>query len=629
MALFGFDIETKCAVEGCTDASCSHGLDAHRNEITVLAVSDGLFTERVFRGEAIAQDFYMWATHDEPSAMFTAHYGKFDFRVICTKLGLGHEEIEALLARWVHDSNLLAFTDQNKIPAKWLAEYERKRIELNRRRTGLKHREAGIHSLKTLAPYILGVEAFWEPEDGHDNDEYVLKDARYTLQLTEYYLANLDELSLKFYMEHYMPWNKMLLGMELRGVRLDVTELSKMWSQANKALAASESKLEQLWAPHFKAYEDEQRFEINEKYHARTAIKQLSAKQAALNERNRLKALSKIEPFNLGSPSQLKWLFNKRLGLGVASTDVESLQALQDKDPGIKEMLTQRELSKLCSTYFPKYKEVAVNGRIHAHFNSSTARTGRLSCSEPNLQQVPAALHKLIIADEGKQLATVDLGAIEPTMLAYFSEDPVLCDLLINGGDFHGTTAIAMFDLECDSREVKKLYPELRDVAKTVGLAVLYGAGGNRVLTTLYQAGFTEYTLADAKRMVYTIRDTYKGVWEFKETLDAELAKGTVFYNYMGRPFTIPNSDDVYMKGLNTLIQGSASDLMQEIALLTARSNAGLPLLLVHDELVAQAANGRALYDTIDKIAKSFKLETRYGVVPIKTDGKVGLFWEK
>lgn len=633
--LIGLDIETECAVHECTSSDCKHALDPHRSNITVIGVTDGDKLKRVFRGPNKVSEVVKLLESD-PTLNFTAHNGKFDVLHLLVKGAPSW-----LVDRWQHDSSLLAFTDQDKIPASWLAAYDARRVVLNKTRRGNSHRKAGPHSLKTTAPYYLGVEAFWEAES-HDNDDYVLKDAEYSLRLTNYFLNKLPARSLDFYSTKYLPWTKNLLQAELTGIRLDVEATEKMLAETQEKLAKLEAEVEQLWKPHFDAYVEMQQDSIRAEYREKLAgalakstdVAKTTARYKALEE----KALSKVEPLNLGSPVQLAWLLRERLNLnpvgldGEPSTDKEALELLSEQSADVKKLLEIRKLKKLTQAFLPEYLAVHTNGRIHTTFNVTEARTGRLSSSGViNIQQTPGDLHKLFIADEGKVLITKDLSAIEPTVLAYYSEDPQLCNLMINRGDFHSTNAKFMFNLSCDVAEVKKLYPKYRQVAKTVGLAVLYGAGANQVYRTLLQNGLHQFAPADAKAIVYRIRDLYSGVWKFKTALDSEMEKGATIYNLLGRPIKIQDPQDSYMKSLNTLIQSSASDLLQSSGA-EIKQVTGLNFLaLIHDELVLQSDESQAkeIEKVMERIMTSFNLETKFGLVPIRVEGQVSKLWAK
>lgn len=642
--LYGCDIETCCDVKECpgygeSDSNkCDHGLDAFRNRITNIAISDGLFEEEVWNFGTSAENidgFNKWLKENK-DASFTFHNGAFDLKTLIVK------GCSLTIDDWAHDSLLLAFNYQDKIPDNWLANYEATRQSLNKTRKGMKHREAGKHSLKTTAPYYLGVEPFWEPEAGHDDKEYVLKDTRYCLQLTETLITRLQKeypKAYEFYFDRHLPWTKNLLLSELRGVQIDLDLVKRRWQDSSVKEGELFVKIKNTWERHFTTYLKKQEQDVIDRYKEMERVAsekgRLTEKVAANYAKNRAKALSNVEPLNLDSPSQLGWLLKSQLGLDIAgdngkeSTDAETLERLSQINPEVKLLLDYRETRKLVTSFYPSYLEKQVKGVIHPNFNSTGTRTGRLSCSNPNLQQVPGHLHDLFIARQDHSLITKDLSGIEPVVLAYYSEDEALCKLLLNGERFHSVNAAEMFEI---TDYDKNKYKREDWVAKTVGLAVLYGAGANRVLFTLRQAGFHQFNLIDSKRMVYRIRDKYSGVWQFKEALDNELESGTVIYNLLGRPLKIENKEDVYMKGLNTLIQSSASDIVQA-ASYNVRFKHGLePLLLVHDELVTEVLTKEAevASSIIDREMTTVKkLETKFGLIPIKVEGKVSKVWEK
>lgn len=637
--LFAIDIETRCGVDTCQDPDCDHALNHTTNEITVIAAVSADY-RAVFRGPNKIEQLQKLL--DDTQCNVTFHNGKFDLRTLI------HNGLNFDLNRWTDDSMLQAFVCQEKIPDTWLADYEQQRTALNKKRKHLKHRTASHHSLKTLAPYFLNVPPFWEPEMYHDDDAYVLTDAEYTYRLTlvlEYKLRAQGDRSYKFYKTNLLRWAKTLLIMELSGITLDILKLKDMWLVDERNLSILSEKINTQWQEHFDAYKEKQQAEVHEKYLVmRTKREQegtFGPKTAEMYRRNEQTAMSKIEGLNLDSPTQLKWLLTERLGLpavdinGDESTNKETLQRLSLQNKEIESLVQYRKKRKLLTSFYPDYMARAsksTNGlsKIHTNFNITGARTGRLSSSGPNLQQVPGELHQLFTAEPGNVLITRDLSAIEPTVLAYYSEDPQLAALLISGGDFHGTNAATMFGLDCDPKEVKTKYPLERRIAKTVGLAVLYGAGAQRVLQTLKQADVHTFSLAECKDLVYRLRKFYSGVWEFKLQLDAELESGAILHNLMDRPFKIQNAEDVYMKGLNTLIQGSASDLMQQAA--SDILDLGYsPKLIVHDELVVEVPKNqadKAEQDVIREMTK-FQLPTKFGLIPIKTEGKVAETWSK
>jgi DNA polymerase-1 len=345
---------------------------------------------------------------------------------------------------------------------------------------------------------------------------------------------------------------------------------------------------------------------------------------------------------NLQSPTQLKWLLRDHLGLDITtldgreSTDAEVLERLANEGrEDVALLLKYREYQKLVTTYFPSYKELAFNGRIHCTFNLDIARTGRTSVNNPSLQNQPAALHKLFIADSGHKIITLDMAAIEPCIVAYYSEDEALCNLIIKNGDFHGMNAKALFKLDCDSTDVKKLHNDLRNLAKTCGLAVLYGAGAKRLKMTLQKAGI-HWSDTECQRAVDRLRAAYPEVTKFKKQLDAKAERGEPIRNLLGRARTFSNRDEIFMKNFNGLVQGSASDLLLNSAHRATKEFVakGLParmLLTVHDEVLVQSAENCVdeVFHILIKNLTDYELVTRHGNIKLKVEGRVSDRWEK
>ncbi len=634
--LLALDVETECAEPTCdSPGSCKHALDQHRSNITVVAVSNGDGFDRVFRGPNLIEELQLFI--DRTPATYTFHNGKFDIKQLVA------HGLKFNLDLWEHDSSILAFNSLNKIPESWLIQYEDQRRLANAKRTGTKHRVAGPYSLKTLAPYFLSVPAFWEPETGHDDDEYVLKDTRYTALLTKYFLHSLQDHPkiLTFYKEKHLEWTKTLLRAELKGIRINLDALDELHESTEQQQYRALAAVHDNWSEHFAAWEALEKEAIDLKYNIMRDNAQAkgrwSDKIEAQHVRNRGRAKDKVEPLNIDSPKQLTWLFLDRLNYditnldGEESTDKESLNRLAQKHSDVRPLLEYRKTKKLCTTYFPEYKAMQTNSRIYTSFNSIGTRTGRLSSSGPNLQQCPAALHSLFEADEGTVFVTRDLSAIEPTVLAYYSEDAQLCDLMIHNKSFHDVNVAAMFEPDCPLDMIKKLFPTERKVAKECGLAVLYGAGANRIHQVLQKHGLHEYTLGDARRFVYKLREIYSDVWAFKTQLDKELEAGNLIFNLLGRPLQFTTPETVYMQGLNTLIQSTASDMLQQAGYRIEHELGYQPLLWVHDEIVVQVPEERAeqANKEITEIMSDFKLNTIHGNIPVRSEGAISKTWEK
>jgi DNA polymerase I-like protein with 3'-5' exonuclease and polymerase domains len=633
MSLIAIDIETACAL-GC-EKECSHALDPHRNSISVVGCFDGV-DGRTFR-DLGALSAYLLA---RPEAGLVAHNGKFDFKVLAAH-GLD------LTDRWTQDTLLMAATYTEKVSSEYLAWYAAERLRRNK--LGAKHREASAHSLKVLAPYFLGVDPFWEA-DNHDNDEYVLKDVTYTYHLAHFLANALSQRGeLAFYRDKLFPWTKMLLEMEQRGVALDMKELERSDADARYEAAKAKARLDTLWQDARIEYECRQISALQASYEekASRAVERLKDKTKAVGTRLRYQAMfekakQKVEPLNLDSPVQLSWLLRDHLKLDITDfhgdegTGKPILQKLATTRDDIKLFLEYRKQRKLTSAFFPSYREMQHNGTLHCSFNPTGTRTGRLSSSGPNLQQVPGHLHKLVRARPGYKLATYDMSAIEPRLIAYYTQDLRLIDIVNSGADFHGENARIFFGLDCDTSSVKELYPQERKMAKEVGLSLFYGAGSGRLEETSQKYGF-HWTRGRCQEVLARFKEHYEGVYEFRDDVIAPvLMSGDAMVNLLGRPFRIDDPTDVHMQGMNTLIQGSASDLViNSAARMTKEFRAqGIDahvLLLVHDEIVTEipADKEAECVEIITRSMTDYKLPTALGPIKLLVEGKVADKWEK
>lgn len=597
--LVALDIETKSTTEDKEDA-----LNPFKSEITCIGVyGEGI--QKVYRSPW--KDF-MEEVYNNDEYCFVAHNGKFDLKHMYFKFG----EMPNWKERYAADTRYMAFVCTEKISEDYLAEYEAKRKELNKSRTN-PHREAKLHSLKTLAPYFLGVEPFWESDNGHDNDEYVLKDCEYTYKLYEFFtklLKTLDQFD--FYNNKLMPWSKVVLQAELTGVKIDVPLIEQLLAENKEKIAQLTATLKQEWAEHFAAYSQKVLKELNSQYndmfqtymekHPKASLVDTQLRYVNMFERAKNKLIESGElELNLDSPSQLAWLLQDRLGLDITnlegkdSTGKEVLQRLSRENESVKKLLELRKATKLVTAFLPKYLANRTSeDRIHADFNIDGTRTGRLSSSgAANLQQVPRDMKHIFKADDGSMFITYDVTAIEPLLMAYYSEDPALTKLIQEGKSLHSVNARIMFGLDCTDEEVKDKYPTQRQIAKTIGLACLYGAGWNQVKMACRKEGIF-FSDSECKNIVKRIRNTYQGVWDFKQELDKVLEQGEVIYNYMGRPIRFTNPEDVYMQGFNTLIQGSASDIVLDIGREISETTNAEPVLFVHDSIVSTVDLGFA-----------------------------------
>lgn len=631
--LVALDIETKSKTEDKEDA-----LNPHKSEITCIGVV-GPGLAKVYRAP---WDSFIKEVYNNDEYEFVAHNGKFDLKHMYFKFG----EMPSWKERYAADTRYMAFVCTEKISEDYLAEYEAKRKELNKNRTN-PHREAKLHSLKTLAPYFLGVEPFYEPDESHDSDEYVLKDCEYTYKLHAFLTKMLTELQqYDFYNDKLMPWSKVVLQAELMGVKIDVPLIEKLQVENTERIAQLTAMLKQEWAEHFATYSQKVLKELNSQYndmfqsymakHPNASLVDTQLRYVNMFERAKNKLIENKElELNLDSPAQLSWLLKERLELditnleGKESTGKEVLQRLSREDESVKKLLELRKATKLVTAFLPKYLANRTSeDRIHADFNIDGTRTGRLSSSgAANLQQVPRDMKHIFIADPNMTFVTYDVTAIEPLLMAYYSEDAALTKLIQEGKSLHSVNAVIMFGLDCTDEEVKEKYPVQRQIAKTIGLACLYGAGWRQVQLACRKEGIF-FTESECKNIVKRIRNTYQGVWDFKQELDRVLESEEVIYNYMGRPIKFINQEDVYMQGFNTLIQGSASDIVLDIGLEIDQKLPAIPVLFVHDSIISITMEENA--ENVDREIQSiFKrtLTNASATFTIQIDGGIDNVW--
>jgi DNA polymerase-1 len=346
-------------------------------------------------------------------------------------------------------------------------------------------------------------------------------------------------------------------------------------------------------------------------------------------------------PFNLGSPPQLREVLFDRLKIssrGVRrgktglSTDVDVLTRLAKEHPLPAKLLEWRQLSKLKSTYvdaLPALVDVR-DHRLHTSFNQTVAATGRLSSSDPNLQNIPARtdegrrIRAAFVAAPGWRLISADYSQIELRVLAHLADDAALCDAFARDEDVHARTAADVFGAlpVADGRRL----------AKVMNYGIVYGMGPARAAREM------AVSLAEAEAYIAGYFARYPGVRRFvDETIAGARERGWVS-TVLGRRRYLPelNARDPAVRqfaeraATNTPIQGSAADLIK-LAMLEVRRRLrtdGLQarmLLQVHDELVVEAPESEA------ERAAAIVRTAMEGVwplrVPLRVDVRTGAHW--
>lgn len=397
---------------------------------------------------------------------------------------------------------------------------------------------------------------------------YAAEDADVTLRLWKRFKARLPmEQATRVYEMVDRPLVPVIAGMERRGIKVDRDRLSQLSTEFAGQIAALEGEI-----------------------HAMAGT-----------------------PFTIGSPKQLGEILFDRLGLkggrkgksGVYSTDVTELERLA-RDGGeaaeiVRKILEWRQLSKLKSTYTDAL-QAQINpktGRVHTSYSLTGAQTGRLSSTEPNLQNIPIRtevgrqLREAFIAEPGHVLIAADYSQIELRLAAHMADVPALRDAFANGDDIHSLTAKELFG------EVNR---DTRGRAKTINFAILYG------ISRWGLAGRLDVSADEAQAMIDRYFERFPGINRYiAETLSAVREKGfteTLF----GRKTHFPRiasrnqgeRQGAERAAINAPIQGTSADIIKRamVRMEPALAAAGLGhvrmLLQVHDELVFEAPEADA-----------------------------------
>lgn len=635
--IVSIDIETSCNQSGCPGygghKQCNHALDAHHSKIDVVGAicEDG--TERVFRN---LSQFDRWLqTIAEGSLLeFGGHNFRFDLK------HLKSHGVDVLqYGKWTWDTQLMAHTYTEKIPAMWLESYSQGLVA--------GQRKAGPLSLKTLAPYFLQVAPYWEVDD-KDNDDYVLTDARYTLELRTYLEKQLKETNqLAFYSEKVQPWALMLYEAESRGIVFDLLAADNLIKIHTEQVWVLKLKLDKEWELAHQRYLEIRTQALIKKY--RTMEYNYREGRANHNPEAVAKryselcsiAIKKLSPkINYNSPTQLKWLFGEYLSLPIAdldgdeSTGVATIESLIHQGySGLQTFLEWRKETKLLQ-FIEQFKETQVDGVLYTHYNLTGTRTGRLSSSDINIQQINKKLKPLFKPRDGFVFVGYDLRSIETALIAGYTENKKLFDIFNSGNSPHNYNVKVFFDLPEAEDEIPSKYPVQRSATKNVGFALFYGAGVNRIKQTFATKGFM-FTDNECAQLLANYREAYADVFTFHQEITKVFASGETITNLLGRPLKIQDPQDAYMKGFNMLIQSSASDLCLQGALRAFQASRKLglqafPLFFVHDYVGFEVAREQAAQfaEILKHALTDFKIVTQHGPIQLGVEGGISDEWE-
>jgi len=345
--------------------------------------------------------------------------------------------------------------------------------------------------------------------------------------------------------------------------------------------------------------------------------------------------------FNIGSPkqvgevlSELEMTSGRKTSTGRISTSKAVLEELAQTFELPRLIIEYRELDKLKSVYTDALPhQIAADGRIHCLLNQAVAATGRLSSSEPNLQNIPIRtelgrrIRRSFVAEKGNKIISADYSQLELRLLAHITQDPVMLEAFQNGEDIHARTARLVFGARTDE-ELK----EARRFAKIVNFAIAYAI---EPWGLSQRVGISRQ---EAKQVIEDYYNTYKGVRRYMEEVPLRAREHGYVRSIYGRIRPLPGISDrnanirkaAEREAINMPIQGTASDIVK-IAMLRVdeefkREGIEAQLLMqVHDELLVEAAAG-----TAEHVAEVLKREMESAVsldVPLIVDVGIADNW--
>lgn len=402
---------------------------------------------------------------------------------------------------------------------------------------------------------------------------------------------------IKLYEEMELPLARTLAKMELAGIKPDVALLEKLTKEMAAQIAALEI---------------------------------LAVEQAG-------------ESFNLKSTKQLGVVLFEKLGLPVIkktktgySTDVSVLEQLRNEHPLVRTVLEHRKLTKLHSTYLEGLRPLinAKTGRIHTHFQQLVTVTGRLSSTDPNLQNIPTRtelgkqIREIFVPGEGYDyLLSCDYSQVELRVLAHIAQDELLLESFLHGQDVHARTAAEVFGVP-----LGEVTGTMRTRAKAVNFGIVYGISDFGLAKQL------DISRSEAGRYIENYLGRYTGVKKYMDGMVASARKNGYVQTLFGRRRYLPdiNSRNFNIRGfaertaINTPIQGTAADIIK-IAMINVQkmleqgNYKSRILLQVHDELLLEVTA-----DEREEIGKLVKQTMEAAVklsVPLIADVNYGTNW--
>ena len=474
---------------------------------------------------------------------------------------------------------------------------------------------ASRHNLDALAEYYLNIKTIkFEDVMGKGKNKlknfsevpikeatnYAAEDADITLQLYRTFETKIDDKTTKMLQEIEYPMIFVLMEMEATGALIDIKHLNSLSNNFGSKL-----------------------INLVQKIHKHSGV-----------------------VFNIDSPKQLSEVLFDKMGIeakglkktssGYYSTSEAVLQKLADENEIIKDILEYRTLAKLKSTYTDKLSEICdLGSRVHTSYHQAVTSTGRLSSSDPNLQNIPirtkdgVVIREAFIAPQGKKLLAIDYSQIELRLMAHYSNDEIMVKSFNNNEDIHKRTASEIFGVD-----IQDVDDDMRRKAKTINFGLLYGMSAFGLSNQL------SVTRAEADIFLESYFDRYSGVSAFMKNI-VEDAKGKKYVETLhGRKIHVPNieSSNYLMRqaseraAINGPLQGSAADIIKiamiKIAEWIESNDQEIKMILqVHDELIFEVPDSYG-EENIEPIIKLMEQSTEINV-PLKAEYGFGSNWRE
>ena len=474
---------------------------------------------------------------------------------------------------------------------------------------------ASRHNLDALAEYYLNIKTIkFEDVMGKGKNKlknfsevpikeatnYAAEDADITLQLYRTFETKIDDKTTKILQEIEYPMIFVLMEMEATGALIDIKHLNSLSNNFGSKL-----------------------INLVQKIHKHSGV-----------------------VFNIDSPKQLSEVLFDKMGIeakglkktssGYYSTSEAVLQKLADENEIIKDILEYRTLAKLKSTYTDKLSEICdLGSRVHTSYHQAVTSTGRLSSSDPNLQNIPIrtkdgiVIREAFIAPQGKKLLAIDYSQIELRLMAHYSNDEIMVKSFNNNEDIHKRTASEIFGVD-----IQDVDDDMRRKAKTINFGLLYGMSAFGLSNQL------SVTRAEADIFLESYFDRYSGVSAFMKNI-VEDAKGKKYVETLhGRKIHVPNieSSNYLMRqaseraAINGPLQGSAADIIKIAMIKIAKWIEGNDqeikmILQVHDELIFEVPDSYG-EENIEPIIKLMEQSTEINV-PLKAEYGFGSNWRE